>query len=152
MPDTPFYAAGLRFACTRCGSCCRRQFGHVFLSAVDLRRLARALRLSDEQFFLDCCEVVDVELAQRVSLVAAEDGSCVLLTEEGCLVYEQRPLQCRAYPFWGTHLVEREAWDEVARSCPGVGGGRLWSKEQIEQWLQRRDEEPLLDVSDHGEP
>ncbi|MBN1612517.1 MAG: YkgJ family cysteine cluster protein [Polyangiaceae bacterium] len=152
MPDTPFYAAGLRFSCTRCGDCCRRPSGHLFLSAADLRRLARALRLSDEEFFLAYCEVVDVELAQRVSLVATEDDSCVLLGDQGCTVYEHRPLQCRAYPFWGTSLVDAKAWDAVAASCPGVGGGWLWSKECIEQWLHRREQEPLLDVGEHGEP
>ena len=107
--------------------------------------------MSDEQFFVDYCEVVDVELAQRVSLVATGDDSCVLLGDEGCTVYGERPLQCQAYPFWGTNLVARSDWDAVAGSCPGVGGRRLWSKEQIEQWLQNRDEQPLLDVSEHSE-
>jgi Fe-S-cluster containining protein len=105
--------------------------------------------MSDEEFFVEYCEVVDVELAHRVSLVATEDGSCMLLADDRCTVYEHRPLQCRAYPLCGTSLVGREAWDAVAASCPGVGDGRLWSEEQIEQWFRRRDEEPLLDVADH---
>jgi hypothetical protein len=89
--------------------------------------------MSDGDFFLEYCEVVDVELAHRVSLSADEDDSCVLLAEGGCAVYEHRPLQCRAYPFLGTTLRSRGAWDAVVASCPGAGGGRLWSKRQIEQ-------------------
>lgn len=107
--------------------------------------------MPDEDFFLEYCEVVDVELAQRVSLVAAEDHACVFWSEQGCMVYEHRPLQCRAYPFWGTNLVARASWDQVAASCPGIRDGRLWSKQEIEAWLEQREQEPLLDVGDHDE-
>ncbi len=37
-----FYGRGLRFECTRCSRCCRHNPGYVFLSPVDLARLAEA--------------------------------------------------------------------------------------------------------------
>ena len=43
----------------------------------------------------------------------------------GCTVYEQRPEQCRTFPFW-PEIVERKAtWNRTARYCPGIGKGPL---------------------------
>ena len=92
------------------------------------------------------CEVVDLRIAQRVSLVAADHHACVFLKDGGCSVYDYRPLQCRTYPFWGIHLVDRDRWSRAAASCPGIGQGRLWSREEIDKCLDSRDHDPLLDV------
>lgn len=139
--------SGLRFECTRCGACCRRDDGHLFLSAVDLRRLAEHLTLSDEEFFLQYCEIVDVRLAQRVSLAADPDGRCVFLDGNRCAVYEHRPLQCRSFPFWASNLADTEAWNSVGQVCPGVNQGRLWPSQELEEILERSEQEPLIDVS-----
>lgn len=150
MSNEPFYSQGLRFGCTRCSACCTRESGYVFLSALDMRRLARRLDLCDEEFFLEYCEVVDLEIVQRVSLVA-DDSVCVFWKDGGCSVYEDRPLQCRAYPFWGVNLVDRRTWARGAEECPGIHQGRLWSREEIEEWLNERERDPLLDVGKSGQ-
>lgn len=106
------------------------------------------MEMSDEEFFLEYCEIVDLQLAQRVSLVAEEDGACVFLGDEGCDVYEHRPLQCRTYPFWATNLMDQRSWDEGTADCPGAKASKLWSREQIEACVQSREREPLLDVGE----
>jgi uncharacterized protein len=139
---------GLNFECTRCGNCCRQEPGHVFLSALDLRRLAVCLDMSDEEFFVEYCEVVDLHLAERVSLIAEDNGDCVFLGEDGCDVYEHRPLQCRTYPFWATHLIDRASWHKAGETCPGIDAGRLWTQREIQDLVELREQEPLLDVRD----
>jgi Fe-S-cluster containining protein len=104
------------------------------------------LELTDGEFFLEYCEVVDLGVAQRVSLIAAEDHTCVLLKDGQCAVYEARPLQCRTYPFWGIHLADPESWQRASKSCPGIGQGRLWSRKQIDECVDSRERDPLLDV------
>lgn len=139
---------GFRFDCTQCGACCQREAGHLFLSALDLRRLAEHLSLSDEEFFLQYCEIVDVRLAQRVSLAAESDGRCVFLDGSRCSVYEQRPLQCRTFPFWSSNVVDAETWNRAGQDCPGINQGRVWPLHEIEQILECSEREPLLDVAD----
>ena len=68
----------------------------------------------------------------------------VITWDKGCTIYEARPLQCRSFPFWAHNLVNEESWKSVASSCPGVGLGELRSKETIEDWLQKRLDEPLI--------
>ena len=46
-------------------------------------------------------------------------------------MYEARPLQCRLYPFWFSNVRSERAWAKAARDCPGIGQGRLFSKEEI---------------------
>ncbi len=139
---------GLRFDCTRCGNCCRQKEGALFLTAVDLRNLAECLKLSDEEFFMQYCEVVDLRLATRVSLVAEDDGDCIFWGEGGCEVYEHRPLQCRTFPFWASNLTDAQAWQKVGETCRGVDRGKLWSPEDIRECVKSSDLDPLLDVGD----
>lgn len=140
--------SSIRFACTRCGNCCKPESGYLFLTATDLRNLARALRMSDQDFFLEYCEVVDLRLAKRVSLVARDSGECVFLVDGSCRLYEHRPLQCRTFPFWASNLACPQSWEEGTSHCPGVGQGDDWSERQIEACLLDREAEPLLDVGD----
>jgi uncharacterized protein len=120
----------------------------VFLSALDLRRMAECLELSDEEFFLEYCEVVDLHLAERVNLIAEENGDCVFLGDEGCEIYKARPLQCRTFPFWPTTLIDTDTWQQAATACPGIGQGKVWSPEDISECLKLREQDPLLDVSE----
>ena len=62
-----------------------------------------------------------------VAVTKKRDGRCVFLGEDGCRVYEARPLLCRMYPFY----VERRGEVYVIgvdAGCPGVGGGDALSE------------------------
>ena len=62
---------------------------------------------------------------------------CMFLKNKGCTVYEARPNQCRTWPFW-PELMNAKAWkSEVRTFCPGVGQGKLWSKEEIEESMSK---------------
>ena len=146
MDERPFYAGGLRFDCTRCQRCCRHQPGYVFLSQGDLEQLAAFLGLSPEEVRARYCREVQWGGATRLSLRERADYDCVFWGEGGCSVYPARPLQCRSFPFWASQLVDQEHWDAAARDCPGIGLGPLHSALEIDYWLARRAEEPLLVV------
>ena len=95
------------FICQRCGSCCRWS-GHVLLSDEDIGRLAAAAGLSEETFIAR----YTVLAANRcqLSLADAPDGSCVLLKDGRCTLYDARPAQCRDFP---------RGW-RVAEGCPAL--------------------------------
>ncbi len=66
----------------------------------------------------------------RHSLRERSNGECCLY-ENGCSVYRVRPRQCVAWPFWKENIASEQAWDWVRAECPGAGGGRLYSAEEI---------------------
>jgi Fe-S-cluster containining protein len=46
-------------------------------------------------------------------------------------VYEQRPRQCKTWPFWDSNLRTPEKWKETCEVCPGSGRGKLISVDEI---------------------
>ena len=139
----PFWNGGLRFACTSCGHCCRHEPGYVFLSAKDLGRLARRFSLGEGAFAEAYCRSVDLGLSRRLSLVETPENDCIFWNG-GCTVYEDRPLQCRTYPFWPGILASRREWDEETASCPGMNQGPLVPPETIARALSDREREVLI--------
>ena len=50
-----------------------------------------------------------------------EDGICIHLNEKKqCEIYEVRPQQCKAFPWWGENLATPAAWEKTKTSCPGI--------------------------------
>ena len=117
-----YYPAGLTWSCINCGRCCRDTEGwerRVLLLEKDITRLEEA----GEQGFYE-----QTDEGKFVAVMKKEDGRCVFLGENGCMVYEDRALLCRMYPFY----VERQGDVYVVgvdTGCPGVGGGEELAEE-----------------------
>ncbi|MFA6687879.1 MAG: YkgJ family cysteine cluster protein [Sphaerochaetaceae bacterium] len=140
-----FYEQGLKFECTGCGYCCSSEPGYVFLSDIDAKRLTAATGLSMAQFLEVYCRKIDMGAFKLVSLKERENFDCIFLTEAGCSVYDARPEQCRTYPFWASIMENRENWDEEAKSCPGIGKGKIHTKREIDGILSsRRGNGPMM--------
>jgi Fe-S-cluster containining protein len=125
-----WYADGLRFRCARCGACCTGAPGYVWVGEEETAAIARRLGLAPADFLGSHTRRV----FGRTSLTEAADGRCVLFVPgSGCAAYEQRPRQCRTWPFWPRLLASREAWEREAATCPGMGAGELFDSGQIER-------------------
>jgi Fe-S-cluster containining protein len=129
-----WYDAGLRFGCTGCRQCCTGEPGYVWVTKVEIGRLADFLDIPLEEFTRTYCRRVFLS----ISLRERPNGDCVLLGPSGCLAYPARPSQCRTFPFWKSNLGSRRRWDAVKRRCPGLNRGRLYSRDEIEHIM--RDE------------
>jgi Fe-S-cluster containining protein len=138
-----WYQKGLNFTCTRCSRCCRHDSGYVFLSETDISALASHFSLDRQAFIKRYCTSVDLGLAKRISLIEQENFDCVFWKDGGCSVYDARPLQCRAYPFWPQILDSPASWQDVRHECPGIDVGTWHSPETIESWLIARRREPF---------
>ena len=62
------------------------------------------------------------------------DGIDLIVGDEGCTVYEDRPLQCRTWPFWQSNLKSPGTWEYTCNECPGAGKGRLVPLAKIEEY------------------
>jgi len=140
----PFYSKGLHFECQKCGYCCRYEPGYVFLSEEELSHLMEKTGLNREEFVSAFCKIADFGIEKRLSLREKENNDCVFWNEQGCSVYEARPLQCRSYPFWPMIVENEKSWEEEKQYCPGLDKGRLHNREEIEEWLEKRVNQTLI--------
>lgn len=145
MIDEPFFAAGLRFECTRCSACCRHDPGFVFLTQKDLDVLVAHFNMTEKEFKATYCRIVDFGFIKRLSLKEKNNYDCIFWSEPGCTLYGARPLQCRAFPFWPRNVSSKPDWDDAAQHCPGMNQGKLHSKEVIAEWLASYHETDLLE-------
>ena len=135
-PDGPEGGEGLRFGCTMCGNCCSGPPGFVLVDDAETAAMAKAVGLTVEQFKR---RYTHMEAEGRsLNEVKTEHGNdCVFLDRKKipgkavCGLYEQRPKQCRSWPFWPSLLKDREAWTRAKRTCPGLDRGKLVTVEEI---------------------
>lgn len=132
MTKEPWFKDGLRFTCTQCGNCCATVDPHTELAVhytdAELQKLAGVLNLTTDQFEKQYTHLVEGERSLN-SKPRGPGSSCVFLSEDnGCLVYEARPTQCRTWPFWKDNLTSQKAWQAAKADdsgCPGMDTGRL---------------------------
>jgi hypothetical protein len=134
--DGPEGGAGLRFGCTQCGNCCSGPPGFVLVSEAECVALARRLGLSIGEF--KARHTHTMERGRSLNEVAGPRGfDCVFLDRTSvpgravCGVYEDRPGQCRTWPFWGAVVRTPQTWAAAGRSCPGINKGELVSVQQV---------------------
>lgn len=128
---TEWYAAGLRFECTMCGDCCTGPPGVVRYTPDEASRIAARLSVTVEEFTAQYTHPIG-RGRRSLNEIETEHGfDCVFLDRASmpgkaiCSLYEDRPLQCRTFPWWPENLRSEREWRAVARACEGVGRGRL---------------------------
>ena len=122
--DAHWYHNGLQFSCTQCGHCCTGDPGFVWLSEEECDALADRMGLEPLAFRRRYTRVVHRKGQKHRSLVEQANHDCIFWRQGvGCSVYEQRPLQCRTWPFWRSNLRSAEDWSEAAEECPGMNQG-----------------------------
>ncbi len=134
MADEPWFQDGLRFECTQCGDCCTGAPGFVWVNREEIAALAQRFAMTVPAFEAKYVRSVGI----RKSLVEVENGDCVFFDGQtrGCTVYEDRPRQCRTWPFWDSNVRTEATWKETCESCPGSGRGKLYSIDEIADRLR----------------
>ena len=115
--NMPWYKDGLRFKCTGCGGCCTGAPGYVWVSPEEIKSLADRLNISEEAFIKKYTR----RIGSRISLTEdSKSFDCVFLKDNKCQVYNERPEQCRTFPWWFENVKNRAAWEETAARCEGI--------------------------------
>lgn len=134
--DGPEGGAGLRFGCTMCGNCCSGPAGYVLVNDAECAALAARLGVGVDEFIARYTHVLPEGRSLR-EINGPRGYDCVFLDREKlpgravCGVYEDRPRQCRTWPFWNSVLASRESWKRAGGVCPGLNQGTLVPVEQI---------------------
>lgn len=165
LPNTheaPWYQEqGLQFTCTQCGNCCTGAPGYVWISEVEIERLAAHFQLPEPEIRrrfcrkigdrwslkeqrnprgdYDCIFLKEVSVAPSNCTNSTDPTTVIQQTRQVCTAYEARPLQCRTWPFWPEVVKTPSAWRGAAKRCHGIGQGRVWSANEIAALRDARD-------------
>ena len=99
IPQDVWYSGGLAFECTQCGDCCSGSAGYVWVNQEEINAMAQRIGMDAAEFEQKFVKRVGM----RRSLTERPNGDCVLLDEKTrkCTAYQERPRQCKTWPFWG---------------------------------------------------
>jgi len=154
----PLEEGGFTFACHSGVSCfteCCRDL-NLLLTPYDILRLRNRLALTSGDF-LDC--YADLRFGESsglpmiyLQMSANERRTCPFVSEQGCLVYEDRPSACRIYPIARAsrlHRVHETVLENyfVLREdhCRGFEENQHW---KTAEWLQDQGLLPYYDSND----
>jgi hypothetical protein len=135
MNNGKFYKNGLKFECTGCGQCCKIADGYVRIHSSELMEISNFLDIPEEEFVQRY--VLSGENDQY-DLKSHEDGSCIFLEQNRCMIYDVRPEQCRTFPFWNENLKSAYRWKSLKEFCEGIDRGPVYSFQQIQQVLKEK--------------
>ena len=127
-----WYKDGLQFSCTQCGKCCTGAPGFVWISEDECDAMADRVGLDPISFRRRYTRLVNRKGQQHRSLVEQANNDCIFWRKGiGCTVYEERPRQCRTWPFWQPIVRSEEDWQNAAEDCPGMNRGALHAAKDI---------------------
>src|ERR1043165_2532419 len=135
-PDPETGKPGLRFKCTMCGTCCTGPEGYVNFTEAEGKAIAKRLKISYDEFNREYTKTSPFgpSLKEKRS---SRGLDCIFLDREKipgkavCGVYEDRPGQCRTWPFWPGLIQSRKDWERAKTACPGIDSGPLIPPEKI---------------------
>ncbi len=129
MTKLPMYASGLNFKCTGCGKCCTGSPGYVWLNHQEMQKIADHLGMELKAFQRKYTRTKN----GKYSLIEKKPSyDCVFLNGKECSIYEERPTQCKTFPWWPENLRSEEVWQNLATACEGINDeAPLVSNEKI---------------------
>ncbi|MBN1765730.1 MAG: YkgJ family cysteine cluster protein [Sedimentisphaerales bacterium] len=104
--------------CTECGRCCMEL--KPMLSEKDQFRLAKRLEMNIEQLRKQFLEYDDTDIDEPGWRI--KDHPCPFLWDKVCTIYEERPENCRQYPYLHKPNFTYRTWGmiEPTFTCPVV--------------------------------
>ncbi len=139
------------FECTRCGACCRNDQILITVTNKDILRIAQTLMLTPHEtmraldFYLldegkpipaglEIIPSIDTEKGPAyIALKKLENGDCIFLKDDECMIHLIRPIVCRSYPFVFNKTDEEISWGLSSKKeiCPGLGVGPRVSEAEL---------------------
>ncbi len=112
-------------ACKKCGGkCCRGKQGYIWISVEELEKIAAAIKIDVSQFLKQYVRQVQGRLSLQERVINGEHFCCFFNPIDAlCTIYQNRPEQCRSYPFWDKSGKDAQ---KLLDECPGVSSKKDW--------------------------
>ena len=130
------YPRNIRFKCVKCGICCgntQERTRHILILDEEAEEIASATNQSISDF---ASEIEDKAPYRYEMKKTAEDGKCVFLKQNRCIIYSKRPLICRFYPLGLTTNEQQETF-YYTKECPGIGRGETLREDDFDKLLRQ---------------
>ena len=119
------YPTTVRFQCTKCGICCgntEEKTRHIILLKTEAEQIAKTTSQPISKFAvkINKKEPYVYEIKKR-----ADDGKCIFLENNRCIIYPLRPLICKFYPFELKSAHSGKYKFLFTEECPGINKGRM---------------------------
>ena len=140
MPKKLTLDSKIKFRCHPGVSCFTDCCGNIniVLTPYDILCLRKRIGIDSDEFLLRYTKPVYLEKTDMpgVNIHLTEEGKCPFVTEEGCLVYTDRPSACRYYPIGMANFHEGAQEDQSAEKfffkvkedyCKGHEEDKVWT-------------------------
>src|SRR3954469_1356725 len=78
----PWYRDGLSFTCTQCGNCCTGAPGYVWMSQVEIARMAEYLKITPQEVVEKYCRKIGNRISLSERRTAQGNYDCIFLKED----------------------------------------------------------------------
>ena len=137
------YPRNIRFKCVKCGICCgntQERTRHVLLLDGEANEIAKATNQPISEFATEIEKGTPYRYEMKKT---KEDGKCVFLKDNRCVIYSKRPLICRFYPFGFTNYEQQKTF-YYTKECPGIGRGVAMNKIDFSKLLRQANKRQLV--------
>ncbi len=133
--------------------CCKKN--EIILTPADIIRMKQHLNMLSHDFLREYTipgTLVPTELPVPViKLVEEKDSSCPFLGDDGCSIYEHRPVACRYYPiasglYHNKDIQNNETFFAMIKE-PICQGHDLGDEMTIRQWRESQGVEPYDEMN-----
>ncbi len=155
MPEKLTLDSKIQFRCHPGVSCFTSCCGHIniVLTPYDILCLRKRIGIDSDEFLLRYTQPVFLEKTDMpgVQIHLTEEKRCPFVTDEGCLVYTDRPSACRYYPIGMANFHEGAKENQGSEKfffkvkedyCKGHEEDKIWTvgEWQADQGVDFRDE------------
>jgi len=106
-------------ACDECkGRCCVGESGYIWVTPIEITALSKGLNIQRDEFINKY--LLKIGYRYSIKEIIYNNGfRCIFFDTKNlqCSVYENRPTQCRTFPFWDYF---KDNVREVEKECPGI--------------------------------
>ena len=134
-------------------SCCRNKY--LPLTPYDVLRLKNGLKIHSDNF-LQKYTLYRIDENSGFPVISLKmkkstNGSCPFVSEEGCLVYKDRPSSCRLYPLGRACEIKGNTLSEAfyfRLNTPGCLGTKEKAQWKISDWVKNQGLAPYIKWTD----
>ncbi len=147
----------MQFECIKCGACCKKKDLLVTLTGRDITKISVSLGISAEHMLraIDFYVPIDGESIPEglkhipqtitenglsiIALKKNDEGDCIFLKDDLCMIHEIRPGACASFPFVFKKDTDGINWGLSAMKeiCPGIGTGPVVNESDLLETAQR---------------
>lgn len=126
------YPKNLRFYCTKCGICCgdtKERCRSILLLKREVEDIAKEVLKPISDFTVNSEEMKPYSYKMKKT----ENGKCVFLKDNRCIIYPLRPLICKFYPFELKVMNNKKYKFLQTEECPGINEGQVLRKSYFQR-------------------